>query len=234
MRFDKSNLPQLSGLRQGVLLMHLSLGQRWIYPSIIYQVIHYFQLNIYLDNGSIDLYFSLLMILSTFVITFPILRVAHERFTSQPLKHLKIAVLTFPMLLTSSLILNFLIAQFLGLFTSGNQAQIESLFQDYPSLVIFQALIYAPLLEELVFRGYIFGSLRKHSKWLAFLISSLLFGTAHLLTGASFAWTDLWFLPVYSVMGYFLALAYERSGSLYTPMLVHFLNNLVGILSLTL
>src|SRR5205814_5601502 len=70
----------------------------------------------------------------------------------------------------------------------------------------------APLVEELIFRGLIFRPLRrKHGLIFSMLASSVLFAIVH---------DPLSVAPVF-VLGCCAAIAFERSGSIITPMLVH-------------
>ena len=71
----------------------------------------------------------------------------------------------------------------------------------------------APLLEELLFRGYIYGTLRRHlGPVLAMVISAALFSAIHVNVPA---------LPALFVLAVCLTLAYEATGSLLVPMLMH-------------
>lgn len=82
-----------------------------------------------------------------------------------------------------------------------------------------------PLCEELLFRGALYGGLRRRLPApLAMLASGLLFGLLH---DASVI------LPV-AVLGTVLAWLYERSGSLLAPYLVHVLQNGITLTVLTL
>ncbi len=81
----------------------------------------------------------------------------------------------------------------------------------------------APLVEELLFRGFIFGSLRQSLPlWPAALITGVLFGSAHVF-GSPIAFI----LPL-AFLGTGLCLLYNRTGSLYPPMAVHAINNSVA------
>jgi ABC-2 type transport system permease protein len=74
------------------------------------------------------------------------------------------------------------------------------------------ALIAAPLFEEFIFRGLIFGGLRRSfGVWPATLASAALFAIVH----PAFS-----IIPVFG-LGICAALAYERSRSLLAPMLAH-------------
>ena len=82
------------------------------------------------------------------------------------------------------------------------------------------ALIAAPLFEEFIFRGLIFGGLRRSfGVWPAALASAALFAILH----PAFS-----IIPVF-VLGMCAALVYERSRSLIAPMIVHAVYNAVVI-----
>lgn len=73
--------------------------------------------------------------------------------------------------------------------------------------------VLVPLIEEIIFRGLLFGWLRKHLPFAAAApIVALLFAVAH----------QVWVLvPVLFFMGLVLAAATERSGSLWPPIILH-------------
>jgi len=84
------------------------------------------------------------------------------------------------------------------------------------------SLALAPFMEELFFRGFLFGGLRGRWGLLgAALGSGLLFTVAH-FSGIS----SLPALPLIGVLSLLLAWAYHYTGSLFAPMATHFLWNL--------
>lgn len=91
-----------------------------------------------------------------------------------------------------------------------------------PAAILVGVLgIAIPVAEELLFRGVLFGYLRR--RWgllIASLGSAVLFGLAHGIASA---------LPTV-LLGLYLAWQRERDGSLLGPMLLHALNNLVALL----
>ena len=91
--------------------------------------------------------------------------------------------------------------------------------ESYASLGLWTlplALIAAPLFEEFIFRGLIFGGLRRSfGIWPATLASAALFAIVH----PAFS-----IIPVF-VLGACAALVYERSRSLLAPMIVHAVYN---------
>lgn len=79
------------------------------------------------------------------------------------------------------------------------------------------AVIVAPLVEETVFRGFIYGVLKRYTDgWFAALCSSLLFAIVHMHLGS--------LVPLF-VLALGLCAAYERTGSLLVPMWMHALFN---------
>lgn len=80
--------------------------------------------------------------------------------------------------------------------------------------------VLGPVIEELFFRGAIFGILRKgYSFYLAAGVSSFLFGISHGL---------LYLLPMF-IFGYLLCWLAEKYGSLDASIFIHILNNVLSI-----
>ena len=84
----------------------------------------------------------------------------------------------------------------------------------------------APIAEEIFFRGFIFGGLRRGMGFLpASLISGGLFSVAH---------TNAGLVIPFTLVGMVMANTYERSGTLYASITVHFFFNLFSFLILVL
>jgi membrane protease YdiL (CAAX protease family) len=106
-------------------------------------------------------------------------------------------------------------------FIDYNQAQdvgFENLTGQGEYILAFLMLvIIAPIAEELLFRGYLLGKLRKHAPlWVAIFITSLIFAIVH------FAWNvgvDVFALSIV------LCILRVASGSLWPSILLHMLKN---------
>jgi membrane protease YdiL (CAAX protease family) len=86
--------------------------------------------------------------------------------------------------------------------------------------------VFAPIAEEIFFRGYVFSAYRNQKGlWQAFLFSSVIFAVVHLNLPAV--------VPLF-VVGIALAGVYYITGSLVSCMVAHGVNNAVGILLLYL
>ncbi len=95
------------------------------------------------------------------------------------------------------------------------------------AIAAFLIVIAAPLSEELFFRGFMFGGLRRTmSLWPAAVISAIVWGSLHLGAGNVGVAIQL------AVFGVILAWLYERSGTLWAPVLAHTINNTIAFVLL--
>ena len=111
---------------------------------------------------------------------------------------------------------------------SFNQQAMEKLAQDQPLFTFFMAVVFAPLTEELTFRGmlarFVFPQQDNVKKTALFLlVSTIIFALVHFPT------TPQQFL-VYSGLGLSMGLAYINKGGLAYSIALHALNNLIGFL----
>jgi membrane protease YdiL (CAAX protease family) len=89
------------------------------------------------------------------------------------------------------------------------------------------SLITAPFVEEVFFRGFTFGGLKRPlGVGVSVLISGLIFGAFHLANPDGF----LVFVPI-SLIGMIFAWGFFYSGSLMAPMIAHFAFNLVSFVA---
>lgn len=100
-------------------------------------------------------------------------------------------------------------AQDIGFSDLTNQLQFIMTF--------ISIVIIAPVAEEVMFRGYLFGKLKKVSKvWVAVVVSALLFAVAHLQFNVA--------LDTFA-LGVILALLRVSTGSIWASILLHMLKN---------
>ena len=96
----------------------------------------------------------------------------------------------------------------------------EYVRQPFWVLVLVMAVMPA-VGEELMFRGFIFGTLKRRWRVLpAMLVTSAIFGIYHMSLSKFFTIALLGFMLVYVV---------EKTGSIFCSMLMHFCNNLVAV-----
>lgn len=111
---------------------------------------------------------------------------------------------------------------------SVNQQTAEAMTLSQPLFSFFMIVVFAPLTEELTFRGmlarYVFPQQDNIKQTALFLlVSTIIFALVH------FPGTPQQFL-VYASLGFSLGLAYISKGGLVYSIALHALNNLIGFL----
>jgi membrane protease YdiL (CAAX protease family) len=92
------------------------------------------------------------------------------------------------------------------------------------AVVALSMVLLAPVVEEIIFRGLLFGALAPRLGVVAgALITALLFGAVH---------GDLVLFPTLAALGFVNALAYAATGNLWVPIALHALNNAIGAIYL--
>lgn len=136
----------------------------------------------------------------------------------------------------TNIIVNIIIMQFTTVETSNNQLGIELMFERYPVYIVMTAVIFAPIVEELVFRGTIYSYMRQKMNfiWCAILNSFIFAGlhfTVSLLTGDL---SDIIFLLAYMSQSFIICYIYEKTDNIFLPIVLHFMNNALAVLSMFL
>lgn len=137
------------------------------------------------------------------------------------------AVAFYGILVVASIVLSFLIP---SLNNQQNQdVGFNNLTTKLDGILAFVALVIIPPIgEETLVRGYLYSGLRMRTKFLpAMVITSLLFGAAHLQTGEGTA--VLWAAAIDTfLLSVVLVYLREKTGALYAGMMVHALNNVIA------
>ena len=107
--------------------------------------------------------------------------------------------------------------------TNLNDTTISAQIQDAPRVTLLIIIFLAPFIEEVLFRGLVFGNLKSKSRVVAYLVSCLLFALMHVWQFAVVQQDMTYFLLMvqYLVPGAVLAWAYESSGTLWASIGLH-------------
>lgn len=108
---------------------------------------------------------------------------------------------------------------------ANNEAAVREMFNSTPIYAFISAVVFAPLLEELVFRKsfrYMFNN-----DTLFILASGFTFGAFHVI-GSYESLIDLLYIIPYSAPGIVFAYTLVKSKNIFVPMGLHFIHN--GIL----
>lgn len=112
-----------------------------------------------------------------------------------------------------------------------NDAAVSARLGASPGSTILIVVLLAPVVEETLFRGYVFGLLREHSRAVAYGASCLLWALAHVWQYAVGDWSYLLTALQYVAPGLVMAWTCERSGSLWGSVLLHGLVNALAVWS---
>ena len=118
--------------------------------------------------------------------------------------------------------------------TNLNDTTIAAQVASAPRMTALIVVLLAPFVEEVLFRGLVFGCLKDRSRIFAYLLSCALFALLHVWNAAVSQW-DLGYLILmlqYLVPGLVFAWAYEHSGTLWTSILLHALVNALSLLTI--
>lgn len=126
----------------------------------------------------------------------------------------------------------------IGLDSSGNSNQDSTvqLIQNNPILGFSLVVILAPIVEEITYRYFLFGGLKKKKKWVAYVVSAFIFMFMHSISSFSEyglseeLLKDFLYLPGYLTSGLILCCIYDESENLGSSYIAHMLNNLLAFL----
>ncbi|MGD8624266.1 MAG: CPBP family intramembrane metalloprotease [Anaerolineae bacterium] len=122
-----------------------------------------------------------------------------------------------------SFLFNGLYNTLLALFDLQAQPDLIPLLAelDSPWFLLVGAILVAPVVEEIFFRGFVYAGLRARYGWKrAAVVSALLFAAIHLQPTAA--------LPIF-VLGLIFAFLYEWSSSIWPAIVMHFASNALAI-----
>ena len=115
--------------------------------------------------------------------------------------------------------------------TNLNDTTISAQIHDAPHMTLLIVIVLAPFVEEVLFRGLVFGNLKSRSRALAYVVSCLLFALLHVWQFAVVKQDVTYFLLMiqYLVPGLVLAWAYDHSGTLWASIGLHAAVNALSV-----
>jgi len=104
-----------------------------------------------------------------------------------------------------------------------NSDAIITDIQDNFRVMIVVASVLAPIVEETLFRGALFGTIRQKNRIAAYIVSVLLFSVFHIwgYLVIDFKWETLILVVQYIPPSIALAWCYERGGTIWAPIILH-------------
>lgn len=139
----------------------------------------------------------------------------HKEYYSKYFKYWLIGIMI--MLISNSIIM-FLFKHSMA----GNEEAVRSLFKISPIYIYLSSVLYAPFVEELIFRQAFKNIFRK--TWLFIFLSGFIFGGLHVFTNIETA-LDLLYLIPYCSLGFAFAYMLYKTNNIFVSMGFHFLHN---------
>jgi len=219
MQFDAPRISPVPWTTRDVWLGLVSFGL-WLLLVLVFRVvIEYFSLS--LDLGLLVTLGELLLLVPVWWLTVRKYRIGWDSLGLRSFRGAMVGLGCGLMIL--SFAFNFVYSLFLALFGLQIQIDLTPIFAELSSPWFFfiGGAVVAPVVEELFFRGFVFGGLRQQYGWQrAALISSALFALLHLTPTA--------IIPIF-ILGYIFAFLYHRSGSIWPAILMHVLTNSLAL-----
>ena len=110
-----------------------------------------------------------------------------------------------------------------------NNEAVSGLAAESPGIIKAVGIFLAPIVEELMFRAGVFGTIRKKRRVLAYIVSMLAFGIYHVWAYLMLNPLYVLFIIQYLPVSWLLCRCYERTNTIWTPIFMHMLVNAVSM-----
>lgn len=186
---------------------------------------------VYNENNStnmMNLMLYVIIILITLILAYPLIQESFKEFRRVSFNDL-FSILS---LMSIILVLIITIANRFGVGVSLNQLKNEVSLKDNIFYFMFITLIYAPIVEEVVFRGALYQIINNmYGKFIAIIVSFFLFGAIHnILFLNNWSVTETIYCIIYFVMGVAFCISYDYTKSMLGAIINHFLWNLFKLI----
>lgn len=125
---------------------------------------------------------------------------------------------------------SYLVALIPGYGDNQNQSNVNTVVQysPYLSLLIFGFI--GPFCEEITYRLGLFNFFKRFNNVIAYIVTAVVFGLIHFDFSNALSATEWLNLPIYMLMGAFLAFCYDKFG-FGASYLAHATNNIFSVIS---
>ncbi len=224
-KFKKNELINIKGVIIGIALFIL------YYFSAYLQLIPIYLFNIKKITGSTQVLLSLFSNTIILIILIIIFRkqLLHEWkiFKEKLLENIDTGIKYWIIGLIVMMVSNTILTFVLKMGQAANEQAVQQLISYLPWVMVINAGIIAPCVEEIIFRKCYKNAFP--NKWLFIGLSSLVFGSLHVITSMTSP-MDLLFIIPYGSLGAAFAIMYQKTDTIYTSMLMHMLHNTILII----
>lgn len=147
--------------------------------------------------------------------------------------HIWFILRLFFIMMILEVIINTIRVALTGVATTDNQKAITNLMSHMNVTMVamlIYAVIMAPVVEEIIFRGLVINYFfRKSWWWASIILSGILFAFPHMGLIPTNLVDGLSYL-LYASMGMVLAYTYKRTGNIQDSIAIHFINNFITMI----
>ena len=146
-------------------------------------------------------------------------------------KVLVTAVFGFVLYITLNYVISFAILFLNPQHINANNEAIDSMADQHYLLMTLGTVLLVPITEETLYRGLIFGTIYRKNAVLGYILSTVIFSAVHVVgyIGLQDTTELLISFVQYLPAGLALGWAYARSGTIWTPILIHAAVNWIGM-----
>lgn len=191
-------------------------------------------LGVVCSDALVNFVYHLLSFLGVFLILRESLPSAFRRAAAHPKRCLLVCVLSLMVYYAAAWAVTAAIRQLEPAFSNRNDAAVLLLRRDGLVLTAISTIFLAPLSEECLFRGLIFGQTLKRSRMGAYALSAVCFALIHVM-GYLGTYTPLQLvlsLVQYLPAGLVLAWSFEKTGTIAAPILIHMTINAISMVQI--
>ena len=207
------------------------------YKKIVYilafllSMILMFIVPIFIDNKIVDIAIDIIVFVMMILLFYKDLKRDFKYFKEYFREYNSFVWKMFGISFAVMFVLGISIKLYTGINSPTNQVKLLERFSVKPLYIIFLAMIYAPITEELLFRGII----RKvfNNKYLFIIISGILFGALHVVDDFQ-SIKELLYILLYSSLGIFLSSIYYKTNNIFTNIYFHFIQNTLAVIAMIL
>ena len=141
-----------------------------------------------------------------------------KKFKTYIMEYMEYWALAFGLMIISNMVITGILPD----SVATNQEILNSTFDKSPLYMIISACLFAPFIEETIFRLSIRNMFKNDTLFI--IISGFIFGSLHVI-GSSTRWMDLAYFIPYSIPGFIFAYTLVKSKNIFVPMSLHLFHN---------
>ena len=187
-----------------------------------------------LTDASANVIYYLITFVFVLIAFWNFLRESFDRFVGNLRRAILVMALAYGLQLVLTLVLQGLMDVFGQLPTPNNDA-IDALADIEYNKTFAVAVLMAPIAEEVLFRGVLFGTLARRRRWLGWVVSIAVFCVYHVWQFAVLEqdWKVLLSALEYIPLSAAITYCYDRTETIWTPIFFHIFTNSLALAYMT-